>query len=284
MKPRIFLFVYLLFCLPAFADGWQSFEAATTADVDVRGAPGPYEPIATIPSGTTVLVGACFEEGAWCQITNNDFSGFVDAALLNVGNQTVQEKYSAYWQALKSKSASARKVFTSRNIWTEGDSYMEGAYEVSLAKLIADTSFRQSKNTANGGSTMNEIVSRFQAAENSSLSPRVAVIWDGSPNGIEKVEDYVAQLQVAIDVLGHNHFVVIPPLHGAEPTRTNIANEFKARWPDNILDWRDVLGDYDADIPPYWLAKPDEDQVHLGSEPMRKMASAIIEFIQSKGW
>lgn len=161
---------------------------------------------------------------------------------------------------------------------------MQGAHGVSLATLIADTSFRKTKDTSRGGASMNEIVSRIQALENRPLSPRVFVIWDGSPNGLESVEDYVAQLKVAIEGLGHNHFVVIPPLHGGEPSRTKLANEFKALWPDNILDWRDILGDYDSDIPKEWLAKPNEDQVHLGLETMGKMASGITEFIRSKGW
>lgn len=284
MKFGVFLSVFLLFCWPALAEGWQSFEATTTAEVELRGAPGPYKPIAIIPPDTTLVIGVCFKQGEWCQVSNNDFSGFADAALLRVGNQTVQERYSEYWQDILNKSASALKIFTSRNIWTEGDSYMQGAHDVSLSKLIADTSFRQTKGTARGGATMNEIASRLQAAENRLLRPRVVVIWDGSPNGLQSVEDYVDQLKVAIEGLGHNHFVIVPPLHGGEPTRTNLAKEFKANWPDNVLDWRDVLGDYDSEIPKEWLAKPKEDQVHLGLEAMRKMASKITEFIRSKGW
>lgn len=284
MKINFVLSISILLASPAAAEGWVSFEATTTASIEVRGAPGPYDPIATIPSKTKVVIGTCFFEGAWCEVTSADISGFADATFLKVGEQTVQEKYAAYWQGLKATSAKSQTAFTSTMIWTEGDSYMQGGYEISLSNLIADASYRHVEDTAKGGATMDEISARLQAEENNNLRPRTTIIWDGSFNGLKSVEEYVEQLQAGIAKLGHDHFVIIPPLHGGEPTRTAIAKEIKSRWPDNTIDWRDVLGDYDTTIPPDWLAKPNEDQVHLGLGTMRQIASAIAQFIQSKGW
>ncbi len=64
-----------------------------------------------------------------------------------------------------------------------------------------------------------------------------------------------------------------------------IAKDFKSRWPDNTLDWRDVFGDHPGTQPPDdLLANPDEDKTHLGKPALQQMGQAIAEFIQQKGW
>ena len=82
------------------------------------------------------MIGTCFFEGAWCAVSVGEISGYADATLMVVGTQTVQEKYAEYWQSLQ--AASGAPAFTSMMIWTEGDSYMQRAYDVSLSKLIAE--------------------------------------------------------------------------------------------------------------------------------------------------
>lgn len=211
MRTRILAYLLFLVMTPAFAQGWQQFEASTTKKIEVRTAPGPYTVIGKIRANTQVIVGQCFFKGAWCEISSGDISGFADSTLLKVGEQTVQEKYTEYFQSLQDKSATSEKIFTSSMIWTEEDSYMQGSHDVSLSSLISVATSRNVDDTAKGGATVEDISARMQTIENKSLQPRITVIWDGSYIGLKTVDDYLKEVQTGIDVLKHDHFILTPP-------------------------------------------------------------------------
>ena len=161
---------------------------------------------------------------------------------------------------------------------------MGGACSYSITTYLRTVLGRAVVSTAVGGSEMAEARDRVLSAENRKLLRSVTVFWDGSQNGFTNVTDYADQLGAAIAALGHDRFIVIPAAVPAgsrdEGEPQAILTEFKRRWPENFLDWRDVLpntaGVLDAD--------QMCDRVHLNRTALKTMARGIANFISAKGW
>ena len=271
--------VFALFVSVAVA---EPFQATVTQDVEVRDGALSTDPVVTtLSAGSVVTVRDCILDQCLLDLPDIALENapWADVAAFAVTGTSVTEFVAA-------QRSSARNVqlplILSRNIRTEGDSYMAGAYEVKLFESIARTTGRQVVNTAVGGSEMSQVADRFESPSASQYLGWVTVVWDGSHNGMTDAKTCTDQLQSAIDKLGHDRFIVVPALHGGD--RADVVAEFRSRWPDNFLGWQEVLGDYRGGIPDEWLARPEDDQVHLNEQAMDQMAEAIGAFISTKGW
>src|SRR6218665_1002194 len=91
----------------------------------------------------------------------------------------------------------------------EGDSFVGGAYSVSLPTDFQTVSGIPVWRTGLGGSTMEQIASRIIASSNG-LKAKTTIVWDGDQNGITTVTEYCDILQSALTSLGHDRFVLIP--------------------------------------------------------------------------
>jgi hypothetical protein len=262
----------------------------TTSNAVVRHAPGQQFPqVGLIPAGTPLAVEICFDRGAYCAVDWAGEAGFVAGELMAIEGtgETVRDVEGAKWARLEAAPTSrlgAFKPILVPELRTEGDSYMGGACSYSITTELKAVLGRGVVSTAVGGSEMGEARDRVLSAENRNLLGHVTVFWDGSQNGITTVDDYADELAAAIDVLGHDHFIIIP---AAVPSGTKdaaqqlaIQAEFKRRWPDNILDWRDVLPNTAGIIDADQMC----DAVHLNRTALNTMARGIAGFITAEGW
>lgn len=176
------------------------------------------------------------------------------------------------------------------NIRTEGDSLMDGAYGVALNAYIASlVPQKLHTDTAVGGATMTEIRDRVLDPANSALRRRTTIFWDGSQNGITTVSEYADLLAQAIAALGHNNFVVVPPINPYGSTYAGsqqqaIAAEFLSRWPNNFLHWQDWLTNTSGSIAQGEFYNAPTDSYHLSASGAAHMAMGIYQFLRSKGW
>lgn len=272
----------VIFALTASSVVAAPFQATVIQDVEVRdGALDTNPVVTTITAGSEVTIRDCLAEICLLELPDITFkfAPWADASVFVVGETPATEHAAAQ---RRSASRVEVPVFLSRNIRTEGDSYMAGAYEVKLSDSIASATGRRTVNSAVGGSEMSQVAERVESPSAAQYLGWVTVFWDGSHNGMTDVESYADQLQSAIEKLGHDHFIVIPAMHGGD--RASVIAEFKERWPDNYLGWQEAIGDYQAEIPAEWLARPDEDKVHLNQRTVDLMAEAVAEFITGKGW
>lgn len=282
-----------LLSAPALA---QEYRAVTADNAVVRNAPGPdYGQQGVIPAGTAVAVEICFKRGAYCKVRWQTASGFVAGSLLAIENsgQTVSQAEAARWAIIdtqpRSRMPTPRLILTP-DIRMEGDSFIAGAYGASLATSTEKLTNRQIQHTALGGSTLDEAVTRILNPTYSGLLGRVTVFWDGSENGITTVDEYLAQLQTAIDALGHDRFIVIGAAANYREDQMKLVNsindQMQARWPENFLDWRSILplsepGGYPTEA---MFANLPTDSTHLSAAAMDLMSAAVMNYIDAKGW
>lgn len=271
LKSVISAFIILCAVSPASAQ----YQATFTQDFE-------YETV-TIRAGTDVDVSTCLITGR-CLATVEGVSVLfpADIATAIVGGEqmTLQEAEDAKWEAIQAADAARRDDAAhrppSRTIRMEGDSYMTRA----MHEALQDATVRRVVTTAVGGSTMDEIASRMTGHENSGYSNDVTVFWDGSHNGLREIGAYADQLQAAIDALSHDRFLVIPPMYGDQIGE--VADEFHARWPDNVLDWRDLFGDFEGAIPSELLRENDDR--HINRTAQQEVAAEIMRRIEVNGW
>lgn len=178
----------------------------------------------------------------------------------------------------------------------EGDSFMThghgGGPAGSIISRLESITDRTVMTTASGNSTMPEISERLSSTEFRHLRPKTTVIWDGSENPVDtlsQVAPYCESLATGLRQIGHQRFVIIPACANLLETDMTISDairdELKARWPHNVLDWRDRL-DLDPNGAPAreMFRDPDLDATHLSGTAMEIMAAAIANFITAKGW
>lgn len=179
---------------------------------------------------------------------------------------------------------------SSGNIRTNGDSLMNGAYtfavKTDLASLIPSKSHT---NTAVGGSTMDDQLGYVLLEANAALLSRTTVWWDGSQNGITTVMAYVDLMAQGLAALGHNYFVVIPPINPFGVTYAGsqaeaIAAEMLARWPSNFLHWNTFLPNTAGAIDAGEFHDPGVDNYHLSAAGTAHAARGIYDFLLGKGW
>lgn len=276
--------------LSSLAARAADYSAVTSSDAVLRAAPAnTATSMGVVAAGTKLDVEVCFSEGAFCAVTGTGIKGFVAGPLLVVAgtNETVAAAEAARWAALRaapSPWAFDNRTVPLHDVRTEGDSYMGGACNVSITPLLKAALGRDVVNTASGGSDMGAVRDRVLAPVNKSLLPYVTVFWDGAQNGITTVTEYADLLGDAIAALGHDHFVVIPAGVPAGVTdlgqTTAIQLEFKRRWPNNFLDWRDILPTKNGSI----AADLQCDPVHLNDKGLAAMAKGIATFVEAKGW
>lgn len=282
-----------LLSVPALA---QEYQAVTADNAIVRNAPGPdYGQQGTIPAGTAVAVEICFKRGAYCKVHWQAASGFVSGSLLSLGDggRTVSEAEAERWAIIdtqpRSRMPTPRLILTP-DIRMEGDSFIAGAYGAGLAASTGKLTTRQIQETALGGSTLDEAVARILSPTYSSLLGRVTIFWDGSENGLITVDEYLEQLQTAVDALGHDRFIVIGAAANYREDQMKLVDtindQMLARWPENFLDWRSILllsepGGYPAEA---MFANLPTDTTHLSAAAMDLMSAAVVNFIDAKGW
>lgn len=173
-------------------------------------------------------------------------------------------------------------------IHAEGDSFMGGAYGAILPATLNTVMGRTVYNTGVGGNSMDQISARLISAP-AEVRAKTTVMWDGDQNGFTTLSAYCDLLAAALAALGHHRFVVIPPCvnHGQSNLSTEVAirDEFMARWPNNVLDWRNVLT-LDGNGVPVASMYYDSgtDPTHLSQAAMDLMAPAIKSFIDARGW
>lgn len=171
-------------------------------------------------------------------------------------------------------------------IHAEGDSFIGGAGGINLPTTLQGVMSRPVYSTGAGGNTMDQISARLVAAP-AAIKDKVTVIWDGDNNSMTTVSAYADLL--AIGLAGISRFVVLPTCvsRGQSDVSAELAvrDEFLARWPNNFIDWRNVLpmnGDVPADA--MFRATDGSDNIHLSQAAMDLMAVAIASFITAKGW
>lgn len=159
----------------------------------------------------------------------------------------------------------------------EGDSFAGGAGGVVLPTTLQSLIGRTVYNTGTGGAAMSLISSRL-VASSTAIKDKVTVIWDGGYNVAASIDAYADELEAGL--VGIDRFVIIPACISrgqADLTVQNdIRDEFVSRWPDNVLDWRDVL-DFDGSAldDTMYLATDGSDNIHLSQAAMDLMAEAI---------
>jgi hypothetical protein len=277
----------LIFSFTAYA---ADYSAVTSGDAVLRAAPADSATkLGVVPSGTKLVVNVCFGEGAFCAVTGSGVQGFIAGPrlLIDGTDQTIAAAEAAKWALLRSTPSPWTydpKTVALRDVRTEGDSYMRGACNISITPELKAALNRSVVSTALGGSEMGAVRDRTLAPANKALLPYITVFWDGSQNGMTTVAEYADLLGQAIAALGHDHFVVIPagvPAGVTDQTQTTaIQREFKRRWPDNFLDWREILPTKNGAI----NADQQCDAVHLNAKGLQAMAKGIASFITAKGW
>lgn len=95
-------------------------------------------------------------------------------------------------------------------LWTEGDSYMDGALGVELKTTLPAEAGRGSADTSAGGSTITDIKTRILAQADLARQCRL-IVWDGSANGFTTVAAYLAEIDAALAVMP-SQCVWLPPV------------------------------------------------------------------------
>jgi hypothetical protein len=173
-------------------------------------------------------------------------------------------------------------------IHAEGDSFIGGAYGIVLPSGLSTLMARTVYNTGVGGNTLDQISARLISAP-AEVRSKTTVIWDGDHNGFTTLGAYCDLMAAALAALGHHRFVVIPPCvnfgQSDVSAEAAIRDEFVARWPSNVLDWRNVLT-LDGNGVPVASMYYDSgtDTTHLSQAAMDLMAPAIKSFIDARGW
>lgn len=173
-------------------------------------------------------------------------------------------------------------------IHAEGDSFIGGAGGVSLPNTLMETAERMVVSTGVGSSSISQIRDRIMSPENAWLLNKITLIWDGDEGAsVVSATEYCDILAQAVDYLGHNRYIIIPPTpeYLGDPTMEEaIRLEMLARWPSNVLDWRDWLLHTGGVLDISQYLAPPGDPLHLSQNAMDRMSNGITAFIAGKGW
>ncbi len=128
-------------------------------------------------------------------------------------------------------------------LWGTGDSYVDGTQGSGLA-ISLRAAGHITIETATGGITEVDIAADI-VANAKWISQCKLIIWDGRSPAPDAVA-YTDTLAAALEVSGPN-FVLIPMAVPFTSSANDIAeavavrDEFVARWPTKVLDWRDYI-------------------------------------------
>lgn len=166
-----------------------------------------------------------------------------------------------------------------------GDSMIGGAWGVVLPEIIAARGHTVYMNGV-GGTTMNLISAALVAAA-PEIKELPTAVWDGDQNGFVSVQNYCDLLSTGL--AGYPKIIAIPPctdrLQADTSVEEAVRDEYLARWPNNTLDWRNVLVMNGAVPADSMFEKTDgSDNTHLNAAAMNLMATAIEAFVAGKGW
>jgi hypothetical protein len=114
--------------------------------------------------------------------------------------------------------------FADTDVWTEGDSYTNGAHGVSLSGALRTASGRVVINSAVGGSTLADILARLQGEPNA--RGRTLVIWDGSANGHASVANTCNLIDRIIAWHGTPSRIVYVPSVAVGPSADGIKTSY----------------------------------------------------------
>lgn len=181
-----------------------------------------------------------------------------------------------------------RFMLDSTTIHAEGDSFIGGAGGVSLPNTLVAPAERMVISTGVGSSSISQIRDRIMAPENAWLLGKVTLFWDGDEGAsVSSADDYCDIYEEAINYLGHDRFILIPPTpeYLGDPTMEEaIRLVMLARWPANVLDWRDWLLNTAGVLDVSQYLAPPGDTLHLSQDAMNRMSDGITAFIAAKGW
>lgn len=272
------------------------FQATVTHDVEVRDGALDTDPVvARIEAGATITVRDCILEKCLIELPGVEFENapWASDSALSVDGTPAPE-YITSQRLNASTTRHSLDAFPAvksgaQEIWTEGDSYMAGAYGISLTAELKRLMPRRSvTNTALGGSSIQEARDRMITPANASLAGRVTIFWDGSPNGTSDPSEYVNYLQAGIDALQTERFVIVPPATppgvDGSAMQAIIAEQVKARWPENVLDWTEVLPHENYSLTPEAMHDYPADKFHLNAASIDAMAVALVDFLNDRGW
>lgn len=111
-----------------------------------------------------------------------------------------------YLQFLSSRSISNR-------IWTEGDSYMAGAYGVIFNQKLRIATGRVVINSAVGGAPIADIQARIETYKALIAQGFTVVIWNGSADGNYNVAQNNAFVDAVVAAVGKQRLVILPSVN-----------------------------------------------------------------------
>lgn len=109
----------------------------------------------------------------------------------------------------------------SGSLWFEGDSYVAGAGGVVLGDKLETAVSKKVIISAEGGSTLAEIVSRILARDY--LRSRTLIVWDGSANGFIDVPTALAYYRQVATWKGNGKYLFIPSINCPNPAGVSTA-------------------------------------------------------------
>lgn len=182
-------------------------------------------------------------------------------------------------------------------LWTEGDSYMDGALGVELKTLVLTAASRGGADTSVGGATIEDIATRTEANTDLARQCRL-VLWNGSADGDSNVASHLAEFDRIITVMGTS-CVLLPPV-SVGPSSSSAITAYTQAMIDIYtglvvrgvvtFDPIDVLGplgdgsandlqDYAARVVPRSLLL---DSVHLNLTAMTAIANRIASTLTAE--
>jgi len=170
--------------------------------------------------------------------------------------------------------------FADFRVWTEGDSYVSGSGGASFDAGLRGQGITLAS-TAVGGASMTDIRDRLIANKSTIRKCNLLVVWDGSHNGYVDAESYVDLLQEGLDAVGID-FIVIPaaiPYGATDSGQIAIRDEFEARWPGKVCDWRDYIPNTGGVIDQNRMLNYPTDSTHLNQTAYDEAAAGVAGMI-----
>lgn len=150
-------------------------------------------------------------------------------------------------------------------LWVEGDSYAQVTGGAGLSLSLRNLGYVVIV-TAVGGSSMAGIRDRI-LADASLIRQCTLVVWDGSADGYTTLAEYVDALEAGLDAIGSD-FILVPagvPYGMTDTVQSAIRDEFEARWPGKVHDWRGSIANTGGVINQDRMLNYPTDAYHLNT-------------------
>ena len=168
-------------------------------------------------------------------------------------------------------------------VWTEGDSYAGAAGGAGMPISLRAQGYVVI-NSGVGASAMTGV--RDRLIQNASLIRQCQrlIVWDGSPNDYGTISGYCDTLQEGLNAAGIDFIVIAPAVPynmggDYEALALAIRDEFEARWPGKIHDWREAIANTDGVINQDRMLDYPTDSWHLNTTAHDEEAAALAELL-----